>query len=167
MLLNLYYELLEHPYKDSSSSIGEHWSRIKLEILDDEKLLKTAFDIQWDLTVFLEWFLENEKTLLYEDIPTNINGTSIAKGVYDFYEKLDPDTIDEALINQVYDYRTRHEIWFALRGAKNVDNIFIGLLDSKITISFCNDINEWSYDVEVASFFKKVHLAFKEISSSI
>jgi hypothetical protein len=163
MLLNLSYQLLDHPYPDEPSSIGEQWAKIRLEILDEnEVLIKTVFDWQWDINIFLIWLIENEIAIKNENIPIN-SKSSLAMSIANFYEQLDDDTIeDDKLVNAVYEYRTRHEIGFGLRGT-DINNACIGLLDNKSTISFCGEDEEWDYEIDISDFFSQVHDIYKQI----
>lgn len=157
MFLNIEYELTDHPYRDEPVSIGEQWAKIKLQILGDNgQIVKTIFEIQWDILVLLSWFVDNEKAILTECIPKGLEGASIAKGVFDFYQRLDPDIENDHLVDSIYDYRTRHGIRFGLRGT-DIDDIYIGTVNDSTTISFCNEEEQWNYEVCGKDLMRKVH----------
>ena len=163
MKLNLEYEFLDHPYANEPGSKGEQWSKIRLEILDDNgHVIKTVLDWQWDIIVLLNWFIENKKALQYENIPDEIKSSSIAKGIFGFYGKYDPDKEDMAILDKIFEYRTRHGLRFALTGM-NVDDVYIGLNNGWVTISLHDKKERWNYNIDVEDFFKKIHAIYNEI----
>jgi len=162
MKLDIEIEFLDHLYAHEPGSKGELWSKIRLEILDDRGcLVKTVLDWQWDIILFLNWFIENEKFLRNENIPDNIKSSSIAKGIYDFYRKLS-EPYDFTEIDKVYEYRERHVLWFGLKGA-DIDDFCIGLNNGSVTISLHNKKERWNYNIDVEDFFKKIRCIYNEI----
>jgi len=162
MKLNIEYEFLDHPYADEPGSKFDVWSKIRLEILDDNgHLVKTALDWQWDIIEFLNWLVENEKALRDESCPDNIKSPSIAKGLYDFYRKLNNNT-DMAEIDKIFEYRERHGLRFALRGT-DIDDVYIALNNGAVTISLHEKKERWNYNIDVEDFFGKIHRIYDEI----
>ena len=148
--MNLYfdYTLLPHPYPDEPLSKQEKWCSFALKILDDNgNEIRTLIQSQWDLLPILNWFVDNKDSLLSESLPISINDeSSIAKGIYQFYDTLDDSMTLEKIVDDMFEYRERHEITFALRG-KTVDDIIIGLKDDKYTVSLYNEEEKWSYEI--------------------
>jgi len=182
MHLNLEYYFLPHPYSDEPSSAFDQWCAYKLEVVDVEmRPVEIVFDIRWDIIEFVAWFLKNEQMIRTETAPPEIESTSIAKGIFEFYAHLfdgydfdedDNPPLDDATeeaLNYVNDYYLRHQIARAVRGMTIID-AFIGLHNGQVTLSYyCgidesnNETKEWSYDIDVEMFFQKVKAIAKLI----
>ena len=157
MKLQFKYEFVPHPYPDETSSIKEAWAKMKLQIVNNRNQVeKVVFDIQWDMKKFINWIALNKPFIFEENPPQQISHyASIAKGLYEFFDNLDPEKEEETTLLKLYNYRTRHGLRFALRGV-DVDDVYIGLINGNLTISFCESVNEWDYKSEVKDFLNEI-----------
>jgi hypothetical protein len=157
MNLNISYELIKHPYENEAGSQGEVWSKIELKIIgNNSQIVKMILNIQWDIKVFLEWFVENESLLFVEEPPEEIKHSSISQGIYFFYQNLNNEIDDDDLLGVIYNYRSRHGLRFALRGT-DIEDIYIGMNDGIPTISLYNDNSQWNYEFNKDEFMNEIH----------
>jgi hypothetical protein len=167
MQLRIAYEYITHPYKEEMSSKGEVWAKIKLQIVDNvEKVIKTVFNTQWNIIEFANWVNENKEFIIMEDMPEAIKADSIAKGIFNFYETVVPELTDDELLDTIYEYRTKHGIRFGLRGLE-VEDVYVGILNKRMTISFCNETDSWNYNVDIVPFLNQIDKIKKETHSAI
>lgn len=166
MELRITHEFIAHPYKDEPSSKNEAWAKIRLEVVDDfDKVIKTVFNIQWNAIEIIDWVNLNINYLMNDEIPNVIKGDSIAKGIFDFYESLDSILKSEGLVDTIYSYRTKHGIRFGLRGVE-IDDVYIGVIDKVMTISFYSETDDWNYQVDIMPFLNGIRKMNSEIELS-
>jgi len=163
MTLHFDYILLPHPYAHELFSKTEKWVSFTFKIMNaDRKDVKTLVEFQANLFPILTWFIDNKNSLLHDQCPTIINDESIAKGIYKFYDTLDDSMTLEKVVDDIFEYRERHDIAFALRGT-DFNNIIVGLKDNEYTISFYNQEDNWQYNIEDFDKFilhiEKIHSA--------
>ncbi|HZX59662.1 MAG TPA: hypothetical protein VFE54_13085 [Mucilaginibacter sp.] len=161
MQLRLSYNLiLPHPFAQESSSQFELWAEYRLEVVDaNGRIIKTVLEIEWDLLMFLSWFVENKNALLEQGIPLENKYSSIGEAVYHFYDAMDDDFDNDELLDGVYEYRVAHGIRFALRGT-DIPDIYIGIFNKNGTISFCDNNEKWNYNINLADFLEKTVQAY-------
>jgi hypothetical protein len=145
---------LPHPYPDDPSSSGESWGEIT--ITADSRLLLRW---QWDLAAFAKWYLSNCRFLPEEELVILQNGKafrpfegeSLAQALerlqlQDFPEGL--EELEDKWLTQLYRYRQRHSLRFALRGA-DIPDITIGLNHGEGEISLCERGDKWAYNFDL------------------
>ena len=154
------YMFIPHPYEEWNSSKTEKWAEFSLEIVDDRgNVLKSVFEWQWDILVFLQWFIDNKDFLFEEKYPIFTNKKSIAFATHQFYQTLGENDASEEIIDAVYDYRTRHDLRFALRGT-DIKSILLGLKDKAYTVSTYSQNEFWEYEIDLNKFYlqlEKLH----------
>jgi hypothetical protein len=152
--LKLRYELLPHPYKEEKSSSNELWASIQLYVVDNMgSIVQEIYLLQWDIKVLIQWFIDNREWLLQEKLPIEPYESSIAETIYEFYENVDPD--DANILDSIYNYRTRHDLWFALRGT-DVQDVYIGLGNNGYEVSCCSESEKWAYNIKLSTFLQNI-----------
>jgi hypothetical protein len=156
--LRLFFENLPHPYAEEPYSKSEIWGKVLLQILENNSVLKkNILELEWDLIVIIKWFQQNKNSLFDEKFFLN-NNYSIAESIYRFYDELDPDKVEDILLDKVFEYKERHCIIFAMQGAKNIPEIYIGLRNGNITISRFDISESWEYNVNLESFYEDIKI---------
>jgi len=166
MQLRLSYKLIvPHPFPEDPTSMYEWWAEYELEVLDEDgKLIKNVLEISWDMLDLLCWFIDNKNALLVQEIPSTNLYSSIGETIFNFYEAMDDDFDDDKLLDDVFEYRTTHGIRFALRGT-NIPDIYIGVFNKVGTISFCDEKEKWSYEIDLANFLNNVERVYNDIKT--
>lgn len=114
----------------------------------------TVFDIKWDAICIMRWFLSNKAPLFDDLLPIQIRRTgSIATSIARFYDVVSPDDLN--VLDMVLEYRSRHELGFAMRGV-DIPEIYLGNNDGYHEISHCDDVTEWAYRINLANFFNEL-----------
>jgi hypothetical protein len=157
MKINFDYNLLSHPYDDEPSSAFEIWSKISLKVMDETngEVVKAILDLEWDILVFLEWFIENKSFIINEIFPIKIQEKSLSENIFNFYEDIENKHTSDGMIDNMYNYRTKHDISFGLGGI-NVKSIIIGLKRNVHTISYYGVQENWEYEINITDFFQQI-----------
>jgi hypothetical protein len=114
--------------------------------------------VRWNLQELICWFKRNSNAIANEQLPEFItwNG-SISDSIDHFYDAVDIDQDEQ--IDRVFEYRQRHELCFALRGAE-VPSIYIGRGKSGDEISGEVDGKRFSLLVDLEKFFSSLEEKF-------
>lgn len=112
----------------------------------------------------LEWFHQNKKYILSEELPIqpSYENKSIADSIDRFYDEYDDDSDDIQQLEEIYEYRTRHGLRFTFRG-RDVPDIYIGKFHNEYEISLCNGELNQLYEIDIDSLFSeitKIHTYF-------
>jgi hypothetical protein len=151
-LLKVDFTSMPHPYPEERSSHFENWGIIRLWVADETgRSIFEVFRIQWDINPFVKWIKKNEYQLRHEQLQLpGRQAASIAKTLFDFYESADPD--DDRMLDQIFEYRTHHDLRFAIRGV-DLKEIYLGKGPNGYEISHFDGIDNWCYqDLQIDGF---------------
>lgn len=131
--LRAHLELLPHEYPEDAGAPVEAWGRLGVSLATHRsrppiRLLTWS----WDLAAFAEWFANNEVPLRTEQLSVAgkgpLPGESLAQALRRLQSREFPDGGDreaDEWFDRLYEYRERHELRRALRGAR-IPAIVIG-----------------------------------------
>lgn len=103
---------------------GNRLGRIVLSVTDGEGK-HNILDINWNFDELLVWFANNRTYMERESLPQFVRWDgSIHKSIESTYEEFDA-CLDEQL-DELFEYRRRHEICFGMRGVK-IPALYIGV----------------------------------------
>lgn len=166
--LELKCSLQPHPFPNEPGSGHDIWAGFEMNVRDSKgRLIRKVFNAQWDIREFLEWIIENKDFISREPIPIEAqdNDTSIAKIISDYINSIDVDTEDEELTDRLYWYRTRHGIWFGMRGT-NAPNVYLGILNDIETISYYESKRaNWAYAIALKDFVDQAVKIYEDAMS--
>lgn len=166
-ILKLIFSKKEYPYSKELHDRNIIWGHIKLNVYSDKNLvIKELVDLEWDIRDLVYWVLENKRKILEERLSITGNNKisgSIAKGIYDFYNK--GDCFNESLLDYLFEYRQSHGIRFGLRGTE-INDIYMGLNERNHEISFHDGKQSWKYDVDLSSFIKSIENEYSHFVDS-
>ena len=158
MRQQLYFQLdlKPFPYPNGHGSEAATWGQISIIISGDEE--KVLFVWQWNFDVLVEWFDNNRKILLSEELSicgsSPLPGESLAQADLRLRNRDFPDDEDKAMsiwYEELQNYGARHSLIYALEGA-NVPDIIIGLNRGIGEISRSDDEEEWAYQFDMNTF---------------
>lgn len=146
------------PFEEDKGK-GLIWGRIKLNVVDQRgKILQEVINMVWDVRELMEWFLKNEWFLQNEEFPEKyvVSGNSIAELRWRYYKLRTGDNIDDEADEVLYQFATRHDIYYPMTGTKTI-HAFIGKRAGKREISFYYGPDEnWRYDIELEDTMAEV-----------
>ncbi len=154
----------EHPYQNEPSSSFELWGEFLLCYGD-----KILVDVQWDMTDFIKWFVENKEYLRTEKFPFDFTN-SIAESRDILFEKIDDfsDSQEQEMfdyVDDLSDYFANH--YFHLRGTDTY-SYYIGLVPNSCgEISNCIDDEYHSFLFDMDEFLMEVDEEIKAFLSTI
>ena len=146
MLENLQFELerLPHAYPNEPGAELELWGRLTVRVIGaaGPRLLT---ETEWDLSEFAAWFSEHQRSLCSEQI-VGTDGKRLSRPGETLAETLlraqglnfPDDESNYSWLNYLFQFRTRHVLTFALRGAR-VEPLVIGCNGGAGEISSLND----------------------------
>lgn len=152
-----------YPYPEEIISDSVRWGRVIISIFvkDNEFNL---LDTQWDLSMLLDWFNENEQSIRHDALNDEslgiyvLQAESLAQAMSRLQERDFSDN-QEALEDKwhdfLFDFRQKHSLRFALRGT-DIPEIFIGINRGSGEISLCDE-SMWSYQFDMEDFLSSVH----------
>ncbi len=151
-------------YIDTPSE-NEVYADISLDILLNEGKILNIFKIRWGVMCLLKWILENKEYILFE-FPMNFirSDFSIAYGIWNFYDMVDLDNSRDSDMDLLFEYRTRHELCFALHGV-DVDNVYTGRAAKGYEISYSNDDCHWTYIVDLPEFIASIEAHYVNLKN--
>jgi len=164
MLLTLKCMPLTHPYAENPSYKDDIWSHIVIEVREENKVVDTVLDIQWDAVVLIEWILNNQEYLISEEMPEDVlRRKSLAESIAEFYEVMNPDKEEDDVAEQkLYSYRERHGLRFALRGV-NINDIYIGVFNGVGSVSFYDQDKVFNYFVRLDRFIRDAQIVYDNL----
>lgn len=148
--------LVSHPYPEAAESTFEAWGSLVISVwvnLNQFTLLKT----QWNLASLAEWFIENQTYLRYETLLLNgqslvLPSESLAQAMQRLQEQdFLVEAEEEQWFDQLFQFRQRHSLRFALRGAA-IPDLIIGCNHGVGEISLSSQENEWAYQFDLHDF---------------
>jgi hypothetical protein len=153
---------LPHPYPGEPESAFEKWGKIILDITaENGQSILSLVEIEWDISVLIQWFSENKEALLNEDFPMKAGlKTSIAESLAAFYTS---GSFDDEVVDMIYEYRTRHGLVFALRGT-NILDTYIGKYNGVHTASCCLEAAKFTYSIDLRDFFFRLEKLRAELN---
>ncbi|PXF30724.1 hypothetical protein WH50_14020 [Pokkaliibacter plantistimulans] len=102
----------------------------------------------------INWFTENKKAILDDELSVLQENMSIAESIKNFYENIESKTDEE--VDRVYEYRTTHGLRFAFRG-QDIDDIYIGKIsEDRYEISEAGGTH-WSITIDINDFFHQLN----------
>lgn len=102
--------------------VGEEWfCQIKLSVCISSETRVLA-DFNWDAKEIFGWFERNQEYICKEERPVWCVESTIAGSVK---VALESDEVDDAGLDEIYEYRLKHDLRFAARGAR-VPSIYFG-----------------------------------------
>jgi len=105
----------------------------------------------------LSWFTENEYNIRNDKLPLDtIEGYSISQIIEHFYESVSDDIAGSNLVDEAYEYRSKHGVRFGFRG-QDISDVYIGLNSSgEYEVSCSGNDDKYSYIVDIDSLFNQV-----------
>lgn len=149
----MYRLVLELERLRSSSVLAEDLHRIKLAVVTAQQCrVASLMEATGNAPELLGWFRENRDHLLNDNMPLAVpSGASIALRLSAFYDAVDPDSV--RALDEVYEYRWRHGLRFALRGL-DIEDVYIGMNMSRYEISCAEGQAPWAYEIDLESFLR-------------
>lgn len=150
-------QLKDYPYPNEVVGKHESWGRLLIKLETQQKQV-TLLDWEWNLAELATWFAENHTALCKEML--NIEGNvplpteSLAQALNRFQERdfaPDEQLAEQNWLDQIFAYKEKHSLRFALRGAA-ISNIIIGLNHGSGEISVNTDKEEWAYSFDMIDF---------------
>jgi|GEM_PF-5862722 hypothetical protein len=161
----------EDPFEEDIGR-GLVWGRINLNVVDrNGEIVQRVIDMVWDVKELVEWILTNESFLYTEEYPKEYiaGGNSLAEFRYKYYDQRPEDDIDYLADEILYQYATRHSIYYGMSGTKTIQ-AFIGKRNAGYEISYYPDeARSWRYDIDLAEFIngvKKIREVFLKTNES-
>jgi len=155
--------LKDHPYPEEPSERSSAWGHLAVYVLvDGEK--KLLLDTEWDLYPLARWYVECHAPFRHQKLVLSKNGQplstkapareSLAQALNrlqlrDFDSGEEDD--EECWFTTLFEFRERHSLRFALRGA-NIPEIIIGSKRGIGEISLSHPNHEWSYYFQMSDF---------------
>ena len=149
---------LPHPYPYESSSVTEIWGMLSINLLNNGESIM-LLETQWDMALLINWFCENEKfiqseeLIICEHLSLSISG-SISKHINHLLERdfsEDEEDIEDKWYEEIFNFRQRHALTSALRGA-NIPDIFVGINHGQGEISLHSHDDSWCYQFDINDF---------------
>jgi hypothetical protein len=149
---NVRLELAErpHPYPSAPDSAGEVWGVIGFSCAG-----QPIFSTQWDLVEPIGWFAANREALAVEQLDdvagagsTRDPGTGTRVSLADALDRLGRRDDDDELVTRLFEYRQRHMLTFAMRGAR-VPQIVLGRNGEEGELSLAGS---WAYRFDMQDF---------------
>lgn len=131
---------------------GEDWGEIELSVVGpDGRGLFTLINMEWDPSALVDWLLDCKHELLTGVMPAPECGNSISEAVAVFYDKVDPE--DDSAVDGMHQYRSRHCLRFAMRGA-DMPEYYLGLFKNRYEVSGSEAGTHWRYDIDLEGFLR-------------
>ena len=123
---------------------GELLSRIVLKVRDCAGVEFVVFNVNWDAWSLIDWLLLNEKDILSERFPF-VEAGALVESVCSALDN-ELSYVEEDLL---YEYRTRHDVRFALRGV-DVPSVLLGVgaQGGEVSMYFENKCLRFSVDFD-------------------
>ncbi|MWL91014.1 hypothetical protein [Cupriavidus sp. SW-Y-13] len=123
--LNLEFSLSQNKsVTDLGFPAGNRVGQIVLSVLDSGKSY-VILDVEWNLDELVGWLKDNKSHMEKESLPKFVQWCgSIHRSIETTYENFDA-YLDEQL-DELFEYRRRHEICFGMRGVK-IPAIYLGV----------------------------------------
>lgn len=100
---------------------GEWFCRVSIRVFSSEGAW-VLVDFNWDAKEIFDWFERNRRYICTEERPAWCMEPTIAGSVEAVFES---DEVDDACLDEIYNYRLRHDLRFAVRGAK-IPSVYFG-----------------------------------------
>jgi hypothetical protein len=148
---------LEIDNKDQQNELNaEKWGYISISLLIDNQLLP-LLQIKWNLLELKQWFAENQDFIRSEVLSvagiSPLPSESLAQALKRLQEKEfseDEQDAEDNWFDTLFEFRQRHSLRFALRGA-NIPEIIIGYHRGAGEISWSNE-EDWFYLFDMDDF---------------
>lgn len=138
---------------DLGFSTGNRLGQIVLSVIEDEAK-HNILDINWNLDELLVWFADNRTYMESESLPRFVRwGGSIHKSIESTYEEFDA-YLDEQM-DELFEYRRRHEICFGMRGVK-IPALYIGVGEQGPEISGEREGIPFRFSIDLEAFLEKL-----------
>jgi hypothetical protein len=150
-----------HPYSQEPSAATEAWGLLSLTVVTQHRSIQ-LLTTEWDLGPFASWYVENRYHLLHDMLLVRykterfspLPGESLARALQrlttmDFPEE--DETLIDLWTEQIFDYRQRHSLRFALRGAQ-IPEMIVGCNAGHGEISQSEEEPEWMFPFEMQTF---------------
>ena len=122
-------------------------------------------DIHGELKELHDWLKEHRVDLLQNRIPVSESkGSCIADVLCQFYNELNPDVDDPALMQSMYDYRVAHCLRFAFRGT-DLSDIYLGTFNGVHEVSCWGKGEHWTYEIDLPRFLQDIERLCQENNS--
>ncbi len=147
----------KHPYPNDADAPYEAWGDFQVCLVHDGKE-ERLLEFEWNLEVFIEWYLENHEKIHTESLAGGLPGESQAQTEHRLLhtDMEDMDERDE-LDDNLYEFRAAHYLRMAFRGVE-IPNIVIGVNHSEGEISlYPDEDSRWDKSDD---FFKRGNWAF-------
>lgn len=142
--------LKPHPFPAAPGSSAEAWGQIVLSV---SGVSEPILSWEWDLSGSAEWYLDNRTALWSSRLAEVRPGESLADALVRHQQReFSDDDMDaeEEWLDTLYQFRSRHSLRFALRGA-DIPEIIIGCNGGAGEIS-CADPAKWRYAFDAGRF---------------
>lgn len=152
--LNLEFFLSQNKSEtDLGFPAGNRVGQIVLYVLEGEKSY-VILDVKWNLDELVVWFKDNKTTMERESLPKFVQWCgSIHKSIESTYENV--DAYRDEQLDELFEYRRRHEICFGMRGVK-IPAIYIGIGELGPEVSGERDGVPFCYAVDLKTFLGKM-----------
>ena len=161
-MASMEFAALPHPNPDEPGADLELWGRLRG--VDGDTVL---FEAQWDLAEFAQWFAAHLRNFLFDRLtdvvpPTSLMpGESLAQSLRELPARLDDAGAPDAVLDQLYEYRTRHTLRFGMRGS-TLPPVVLGMNGAEGELSR-SDGAEWARPVPMAAFLADATMQLRQL----
>lgn len=141
---------------------GEWFCRITIRVFSSEETRVLA-DFNWDAKEIFDWFEQNQEYICTEERPVWCQEPTIAGSVEVMFES---DEVDDACLDDIYNYRLRHDLRFAVRGAR-IPSVYFGCGVAGGELSAVIDGEVVSVSVDFSSFYLRLGEQRRYISERV
>jgi hypothetical protein len=130
-----------------NNSGAVHDDLLQAIYVNDDPIKSTLlFSIYWDGYEILSWLDSSLDSLLKEETPVFLpKAKCIAEGILLFYSQTRP--MPDRQYDELFNYRTRHGIRFALRGAE-IPDFYIGIYEHNLQLSVMKGLTPIFYSLD-------------------
>lgn len=125
--------------------VNAHVGNIVVSVTEND-VRRVLVDVNWNFDELMTWFVMNTASIEGDQLPAFVSWhgsiyASIEKAYQDF------ESYSDEQLDELFDYRTRHELCFGLRGIK-IPVLYIGLGQLGMEVSGEVDGVAYRYPVE-------------------
>lgn len=159
---------LEPEETQQNQTSSERWGCISISLVTTNELIP-LLQTKWNLLELKQWFAENQEFICSEVLSIDgispLPSESLAQALKrlqerDFLE--DEQDEEDRWFDILFEFRQRHSLRFALRGA-NIPEIIIGSHRGAGEISLSNEENDWFYLFDMDDFISDLQQKLNQI----
>lgn len=129
---------------------------ISFVIVKNGLITKTLLSHLAELPELIDWFESSYENISNDLLPIDIiEKKSISYALHNFYDSMDDDYDNDALLDKIYEYRCHHCLWFGMRGT-DVPEIYFGKKNNGYEVSLYNENESWNYVFDLQKLYSSI-----------